>query len=166
VRRPRPTRVNLLRRALVVLIIAGSALFFTAARPAWACSCGTIDALESAEVAFTGVATDVDRPWTPGTVTGTFDVESIEKGTVGRQAELTTHSDGPACGYPFTEGHRYRVYANGGATNSCDGNQDLGFVVAPRPPAATAQWVFAGAVVIAAAAAAGYLWFRRRRRAR
>ena len=35
-RRPRPTPVTLLRRALVVLILAISALFFTAARPAWA----------------------------------------------------------------------------------------------------------------------------------
>jgi hypothetical protein len=152
-----------LRRALVVLILAVSALFFTAARPAWACSCAEVDALESAEVAFTGIATDVDRPWTPGTVTVTFDVESIEKGQVGRETELTTHSDSPACGYPFTEGHRYRVYARDGATNSCDGNEDLGLVAAPRPAAPTAQWIFAAAAGIAAAALAGYLWFRLRR---
>jgi hypothetical protein len=156
--------VTLLRRALVVLILAVSALFFTAARPAWACSCAEVDALENAEVAFTGIATKVDRPWTQGTVTVTFDVESIEKGQVGREAELTTHSDSPACGYAFTEGHRYRVYARDGATNLCDGNEDLGFAAAPRPAAATGQWIFAAAVVIAAAALAGYLWFRRRPR--
>jgi hypothetical protein len=158
--------VKLLRRVLVVLILAGSALAFTAARPAWACSCGdNPDPLESAEAAFTGIATDVDRPWsTGGTVTVTFEVESMAKGEVGRQAELTTSSQGPACGYEFVEGHRYRVYARDGATNSCDGNADLGFVRAPRSATRTVEWSVAGAVVIAAAAAAGYLWFRRHRR--
>jgi hypothetical protein len=159
--------VNLLRRTLVILILAGSALVFTAVRPAWACSCGSNDdPLGSSEMAFTGVATDVDRPWqTGGTVTVTFDVESAEKGEPGRTTEVTTSSEGPACGYEFIEGHRYRVYAQAGATNSCDGNADLGFVRAPRSAARTAEWIFAGAVVLAAAVGAGYLWFRYRRRA-
>jgi len=157
--------VNLLRRALVVLILAMSTLAFTAVRPAWACSCGVNDdPLSSAEVAFTGIATDVDRPLidiaTSTTVTVTFDVESADKGDVGRQTEVTTSSQGPACGYEFTEGHRYRVYANGGETNSCDGNQDLGFVAAPRSAVPTALWTTAAAVAVVALA--GYLWFHRR----
>jgi hypothetical protein len=158
--------VNLLRRALVVLILAGSALAFPAARPAWACSCANVDFLQVAEVAFTGVATDVDPdpPWRTGsTVTVTFEVESIEKGEPGRQVALTTSSEGASCGYEFTEGHRYRVFARDGATNLCDGNEDLGFVVAPRSAVPTALWTTAGAVVVAAAAVAGYLWVRRRR---
>jgi len=169
--------VNLLRRTLVILILAGSALAFIAVRPAWACSCGTgADPLESAEVAFTGVATDVDRPPATGgvvgpvTVTVTFAVESVEKGSAGAEVELTTSSEGASCGYEFTESHRYRVYARDGGTSLCDGNEDLGFVAAPRPDVPSARsdvpivlWMTTAAAAIAAAAAVGYLWLRRRR---
>jgi hypothetical protein len=162
--------VHLLRRTLVILILVGSALAFTAVRPAWACSCASnADPLESAEVAFTGIATDVDRPPAiggvvgPVTVTVAFDVESVEKGETGREVELTTSSEGASCGYEFTERHRYRVYARDGRTSLCDGNEDLGLVAAPQSAVPTVRWTTAGAALIVAAAAIGYLWLRRRR---
>ena len=101
--------MNALRRVLVVLLLAASALMITASRPAWACSCAQIDPLESAELAFTGVAASVRQPWLSDEVTVRFAVESVQKGSTGAEIALTTHSDGATCGYTFTEGHRYRV---------------------------------------------------------
>jgi hypothetical protein len=152
--------VTLLRRVLVVLVLAASALVAGTARPAWACSCAQVDALEAAELAFTGVATSVDRPWTPGDVEVTFAVESVRKGAAGERVELVTHSDEPTCGYGFTEGHRYEVFATGGRTGLCDGNVDLG--AAPPAQRVTGRWTTVA--VLAVLAAAGAVLIRRRRR--
>ena len=156
--------MNLLRRVLVVLVLAVSALTVAAVRPAWACSCGQIDPLESAEIAFTGVAASVDQAWTSDLVTVRFAVESVQKGSTGAQIELTTHSQGPACGYAFTEGHRYRVHTDGTETNSCDGNEDLGFVGVPPSGVPVARWAAVAAAVALIAAAGVLLYGRRRRR--
>ncbi len=154
--------MSLLRRVLVVLVLAASALTVAAARPAWACSCARIDPLESAELAFTGVATSVHKPWTSDEVTVRFAVESVRKGTAGDEVELTTHSQSPACGYPFTEGHRYRVYSNGTKTTSCDGNEDLGRTGVPASETPVAGWTVTAAGVALAATAFVFLYRRRR----
>ncbi len=154
--------MNLLRRVLVVLVLAVSALTVAAVRPAWACSCGQIDPLKSAEIAFTGVAASVDQPWTSDLVTVRFAVESVQKGSTGAQIELTTHSQGPACGYAFTEGHRYRVYSNGTKTTSCDGNEDLGRTGVPASETPVAGWTVTAAGVALAATAFVFLYRRRR----
>jgi len=154
--------VTLLRRALVVLVLAASGLMIAGGTPAWACSCAQIDPLESAEVAFTGVAASVRQPWLSDRVTVRFAVESVQKGTVDAEVELTTHSQGPACGYEFSEGHRYRVYADGTETTSCDGNEDLGFVGVPPSDTPIVRWAVAAAGV--ALAGAALVWLYRRRR--
>jgi hypothetical protein len=155
--------VNALRRVLVVLVLAASALMITASRPAWACSCAQIDPLESAELAFTGVAASVRQPWFSDEVTVRFSVESVQKGATDDEIELTTHSQSPACGYTFTEGHRYRVYADGTETTSCDGNEDLGFAGTPPAKTPVALWTATAAAVILTAAALVFLYRRRRR---
>ena len=158
--------MNALRRVLVVLVLAASALMITASRPAWACSCGQIDPLESAELAFTGVAASVRQPWLSDEVTVRFAVESVQKGSTDDEIALTTHSQGPACGYTFTEGHRYRVYTDGQETTSCDGNEDLGFASTPSgtPPGKkpVALWTATAAAVALAAASLVFLYRRRR----
>src|SRR3712207_5084302 len=110
------------------------------ARPAWACSCAQVNALEVAELAFTGVATSVDRPMMPGDVEVEFAVESVRKGAAGGRVELVTHSDSATCGYGFTEGHRYEVFAAGGRTGLCDGNVDLGAALEPPADRSTGPW--------------------------
>ena len=87
----------------------------------------------------------------------------MQKGTTGARIELTTHSQGPSCGYEFTEGHRYRVYTDGTETTSCDGNEDLGFVGVPPSGVPVARWA-AVAAAVALTAAAAVLLHRRRRR--
>ncbi len=154
--------MRLLRRVLVVLVLAASALVAGTARPAWACSCAQVDALEAAELAFTGVATSVDRPVMPGDVEVEFAVESVRKGAAGERVELVTHSDSATCGYGFTEGHRYEVFASGGRTGLCDGNVDLG--AAPEPPADRPTGLWTTVAVLAVTAAAGVVLLVRRRR--
>ncbi len=145
-----------------MLVLAASALTTAAAGPAWACSCGEIDPLESAEVAFTGVAASVRDPWLGDRVTVRFAVESVQKGAVDSEVEVTTHSQGPACGYRFTEGHRYRVYTDGAETTSCDGNEDLGFVGVPPSGTPVLRWAAAGGGVVLGAAVLLLLYRRRR----
>ncbi len=156
--------MTFLRRALVVLVLAAAALVTAAAPPAWACSCAEIDPLESAELAFTGVATSVHKPWTSDLVTIRFAVESVQKGKAGDEVELTTHSEGPTCGYPFIEGRRYRVYTNGTDTTSCDGNEDLGFAGVPPSPSENpvARWTATATGAVGAVALAVVLYRRRR----
>jgi hypothetical protein len=154
--------VHALRRILVVLVLAASALMITASRPAWACSCAQIDPLESAELAFTGVATSVRQPWFSDEVTVHFAVESVQKGATGDETELTTHSQGPACGYPFTEGHRYHVYTDGQETTSCDGNEDLGLAGTQTSKTPVALWTATAAAITLAAAALVFIYRRRR----
>ena len=160
--------MNALRRLLVVLVLAAATVLVAFTRPAWACSCAQINPLESAELAFTGVAVSVDRPWRSGDVEVRFAIETVQKGAAAEHVDLVTHSDSATCGYDFTEGHRYRVYVTDGRTTLCDGNEDLGLAETTTPtgtPTPTgppiALWtaVTAGLVLTAAA----ILLLRRRR---
>jgi hypothetical protein len=169
--------VTALRRILVVLILAATSLVFASARPAWACSCAAIDDhLDRAATAFVGVASEVDEAWSGREVKIRFDVEDMLKGDPAAEIELITDAEGAACGYEFTEGHRYRVYADRGVTGLCDGNEDLGVAAlpgttagpgpdtaAPEAELSTGLWTTAagGAAVVVAGLA--FLLLRRRR---
>lgn len=162
-----------LRRILIVLILAAASLAFASTRPAWACSCAAeIDHLDLASTAFVGVAAEVDE-WTGRKVTIRFDVEDMLKGDPAEEIELVTDAEGGACGYEFTEGHRYRVFADKGVTGLCDGNEDLGIAsppgdttlrradaAAPEADLSTGLWTSAAVVV---AAGLAFLLMRRRR---
>jgi hypothetical protein len=149
-----------LRRVLVLLLLV-LAPSPVAARPAWACSCAAdFDPLERAEVAFVGVADDVDPDWFGNEVEVSFAVESVLKGDAGESVTLVTMKDSASCGYGFVEGGRYRVYASGGETWSCDGNELLstGHGSGDR----TRMIFWGGTVFVLLAVAGGVTWLIRR----
>ncbi len=86
----------------------------------------------------------------------------MHKGSTGAEIELTTHSQGPACGYPFTEGHRYHVYTDGQETTSCDGNEDLGLAGTQTSKTPVTLWTATAAAITLAAAALVFIYRRRR----
>lgn len=129
--------MRIMRFALVlavVLVVAGRA------PGAWACSCappGSVNSFDRADVVFTGDVVSKHDPAKPGEVVSsgrmirwTFDVRSVQKGKTADPQVVESAADGASCGYSFTVGRRYKVYADrdGGAlrTNLCAGNQALG----------------------------------------
>jgi hypothetical protein len=140
----------MLRRLLAVLFLAAAGLVVLPTGPAWACSCGAPQ--YTGDLVVVGVAESVRKPWTSEDLQVRIRVESIERGSAGAQVEVHTAAQGTACGYEFVEGHRYRVYATGGNTSSCDGNADLGLVDHPAGGPPTAVWwsLGSGAVLVAA----------------
>jgi hypothetical protein len=149
-----------LRRVLVLLVLV-LAPIPVVARPAWACSCAVgFDPLERAEVAFVGVADEVDPDWFGNEVEVSFVVESVLKGDTGDSVMLVTKKDSASCGYEFVEGGRYRVYANGGETWSCDGNELLSTGHAADDRTRMIFW--GGTVFVLLAVAGGVTWLIRR----
>ena len=136
---------------------------------------------------FVGVVRDVDEPFrifggsSADPVTVEFEVSEVHKGDVPARMTLTTAMDGASCGYAFTEGSRYLVFAAdyglGLSTGLCSGNLDLavesnpfGTGTTPRPappsePGSGPIVVAAGAVVVVAVGALLVRRARSRRRA-
>jgi hypothetical protein len=107
-----------------------------APQAACACSCALSSKEEftaNADLIFVGVVTAIDKPFAMGgEVKVDFLVEDVDKGDSAGDITLTTASDGAACGYDFSVGHRFRVYAREGSTGLCSGNELLGS--APEVP--------------------------------
>ena len=108
------------RLTLTALVVLASTVFRVAA--ADACSCASsgppceatwaVDAVFSGRVRSIERVPDVPDGQFPAFLRITFDVE---QGFVNAQPGpivVTTPSSGAACGYDFTEGHRYLVYAS------------------------------------------------------
>ncbi|MFI7545519.1 hypothetical protein [Actinoplanes sp. NPDC049599] len=150
----------MLRRLLVIVVLALAGLVVAPTGPAWACSCGGPE--YTGDLVVVGVAESVHKPWSDDEVRVRLRVESVQRGDAGAEVELRTAADGPACGYTFHEGHRYLVYSTEGTTTTCDGNENLGLVDHPGegPPGALWWSLGAGAVVVAT-----LLLLRRRGRA-
>lgn len=152
--------MRLLRRLLVVLVLVATSLTVVSAGPAFACSCAVLDDhLDRADAAFVGVVTEVDEPAgrifsSADAVTVRFAVERVQKGAVGDDVELTTVAEQASCGYDFTEGHRYQVFATDGQTGLCAGNEELGIAATPRAaapqpdPFPTALWITVGGLLL------------------
>ncbi len=126
---------RLWRLAAVLMLTAFS--FLLAPQSACACSCalGTEDEFfENADFIFVGVVTAMDRPLVGGggQIKVDFVVEQIAKGEAAGQVTLTTESEGATCGYDFTVGQRFKVFAHNGSTGLCSGNKALG--AAPEVP--------------------------------
>jgi hypothetical protein len=128
---------RLIRLAAVLMLTAFS--FLLAPQSACACSCavGTEeDFVKYADLIFVGVVTGVDKPFGfgggGGDVKVDFVVEEIAKGDSAGKITLTTSSDSASCGFDFTVGNRFRVYAHGGSTGLCSGNRLVGS--APEVP--------------------------------
>lgn len=101
---------------------------------AWACSLSPYTPSEEqyfqeASSVFLGTAKEstlATGPWagvTTVVLVVTFDVEHVWKGVQGPVTQVTTARDATACGYPFSVGTRYLVFASGGGTSLAMGTR-------------------------------------------
>jgi hypothetical protein len=127
-------------RRYLILALIGLAIAL-GPQPALACSCAQSTNAqfgERASAVFTGTATARAGTF-PLSLTCarssmepvfvTFEVDSVFKGTVAKTATVATVLSGASCGYEFTVGKRYTVFANAGAdgrleTGLCRGNAE------------------------------------------
>lgn len=117
-------RVPKLSIPAVFAIVLAVGLALAAPQIAHACSCienpPPGEALEGADYVFTGTVTMI-RSTDPGPggqsfpkSTVKFDVQSVYKGNVGGKFSVETAQSSAACGFTFTEGETYLVYAYSG----------------------------------------------------
>lgn len=117
-----------LRSALVRLVAAAMlavALLPLSANTAWACLCDPVaprEAVRNAAAVFTGVARGRITPERLGFGERVeFTVETVYKGGVPSRWSVTIEAT--SCGYVFSDGERYTVFATAEArTNLCMGN--------------------------------------------
>ena len=148
------SRRNIATMALVLVLLVTLLLLATPA-PAYACSCAPPPSpsleRDRADAVFSGTALDVDTFALPLLdqsglpVRVTFEVNGVWKGDLSQRVVVRTARDEAACGYDFTVGKDYLVYARKGedglVTGLCDrttarGNaaEDLAALGAPEPP--------------------------------
>ncbi len=115
------------RTALVRLAVAAAlavALLPVSGNVAWACSCAVLapkEAVDNADAVFTGVARGRIAPERVGFEERVeFTVETVYKGEV--PSRWSVSIEATSCGYVFTDGLRYTVFAAAGRTNLCMGN--------------------------------------------
>lgn len=116
-------RTVAVRVGLVVVFVV--ALLPLSANTAWACLCDQLvprDAVRNAAAVFTGVARGRITPERLGFGERVeFTVETVYKGGVPNRWAVTVEAT--SCGYVFTDGERYTVFATIEArTNLCMGN--------------------------------------------
>ena len=114
------------------------AFLWLGAETASACSCAparsAADELERSTAVFSGKVVEIRSRKQSGNifrgVEVVFRVEKAWKGVKGRTVSVFTASHGAACGYGFTQGRTYLVYAYGAAdgwlsTNICSRTRRL-----------------------------------------
>lgn len=137
----------MMRRIAVVLALAVGCAALQGARPPAASACTCVSSTEQehfdrAAVVFAGRASAVDE--TDVGYSAAFVVEAVLKGEAGTNIRVATNRDSAGCGFRFTAGDRYEVFAVGGAgaltTSICSGTRR---VSRPsdvyRPPGVTAR---------------------------
>ncbi len=86
-----------------------------AVHPVWSCSCTEPTTFEGAfagsEAVFSGVVVGIHEIENSFLVRVEFDVVDCWKGDLSGQVALVTEADEASCGYPFTVGVSYLVYA-------------------------------------------------------
>jgi hypothetical protein len=126
---------------------------------AWACSCAVPRSgptasfyLSQATVVFEGTAVterNLSTPYPPGVMGSerhrwTFHVDRTMKGSASGSVDVLADTEGASCGYVFTAGKKYRVYAdqshregeNGALeTGSCSGNRVIPVAARTELPA-------------------------------
>lgn len=115
----------------VLLLTAGSLFALPSAACACSCALGSeAEYREHADLIFTGVVVDINEPLlrtsSAAPVEVTFAVEDVDKGVAVGRITLTTADSSASCGYDFTVGHRFTVYAKNGGTGLCSGNRAIG----------------------------------------
>jgi hypothetical protein len=138
---------RLSKATMAVVLVA--ATFLWGPSPARACSVTGPPPTEAqyvaaAEVVFEGTAVASRDPGGTGLqffVVWTFSVDTPIKGPVLLQQDVVTALSGASCGYPFTVGMRYRVYArqiDGVLTTGGPDGTRLAPLVAPTTTVTTA----------------------------
>jgi hypothetical protein len=128
--RPTPLLTGLVSMALLVVGLV--ALLPDCAS---ACTCAVLPgsqqeraerALAESTAVFTGQVVNISKAepagaWQPARATVSFRVSEVWKGPEQENLEVSTASEGSACGYPFSEGRKYLVYAEGRriSVNAC-----------------------------------------------
>lgn len=142
----RSSSVTLRLLALLALVAALVTVTSTAAH---ACKCAEMTpaaAVANAKAVFTGTATAA-RVTESGPVGAravyTFRADNVYKGTPAARYTVTTNVDSAACGYSFTKGTRYLVFATSGtgivpeaglSSGSCAGNRPVAPGTGPLRP--------------------------------
>ena len=108
--------------ALASVVLMGlSLLLLYPPKCAYACSCAPFSiqrAISSSDAVFSGEVVDLQKGtsairWFGTSDTATLRVSEVWKGTDQGTLEVSTPSQGSACGYAFKEGQEYLVYAYG-----------------------------------------------------
>ncbi|GIH94334.1 hypothetical protein ACFFMN_05645 [Planobispora siamensis] len=133
-------------RSLVAPLLLAAAVVVAVPGTACACSCVALEPaeqVENAETVFTGTVVAARR--IPGDRSGPtppivyrLRPDQVYKGAPAAEVEVATNPDGASCGYAFTVGSRYLVFARGGEsgmfatdpgvplhTSLCDGNRQV-----------------------------------------
>lgn len=135
---------------VAALAAVSTVIVVGATSSAWACSCivqTEQDQFERAEVVFTGTVVERDDSNSGQTMSSgdpvdyTVDVDATQKGSVGDPAVVRTARDDATCGFSFTVGRRYQIFAQRfeghWTTNICSGTHDLGqgaiVTASPKP---------------------------------
>ncbi|NQX47345.1 hypothetical protein HQN87_18595 [Paenibacillus tritici] len=113
-------------RGVMLMLLCALMVFITllTVRPqvTYACSCvmpaPPLEAMEKSAAIFEGTVVRIEEEVKPmqssmDPVSVTFQVGSRWKGEVGEQVTVTTALSDASCGFEFTEGERYMVYASG-----------------------------------------------------
>ncbi|MFC7640038.1 hypothetical protein ACFQX6_02555 [Streptosporangium lutulentum] len=110
-----------MRHRLLVILLLVTATLMIAPGTACACSCAPLSAEQVKESAavFTGTMTaarklDGDPLGPTPPVVYTFRADQVYKGKASAEFEVATNADEAACGYRFTAGSRYLVFASAG----------------------------------------------------
>jgi Tissue inhibitor of metalloproteinase len=122
-------------RALAAVAVALSGVAATAS-PCWACSCAEDTPkgyAKRADVVFTGRVVEVrgggsdDGTYGDDNLKVRFRVKKVYKGKAKRATTVRTNESSAACGYGFSEGKRYTVFAQKEdgklSTNLCSGTK-------------------------------------------
>jgi hypothetical protein len=116
--------IKSMRRRLLVLLLLVIVTLVIAPGTACACTCVSLqpaEQMKKSAAVFTGTVADIRRlkgdplgPTPP--VVYTFRADQVYKGEASAEFEVATNVDEAACGYRFTAGSRYLVFASAGGS--------------------------------------------------
>ncbi len=99
------------------IVVLASFSLVSIPNSAHACSClpvGTAEeSLETSSAVFSGQVMSIHEDESMAAKKVTFSVDTVWKGILGETIEVTTGMDSAGCGFEFTIGENYMVYASG-----------------------------------------------------
>ena len=116
--------------AITLALILCVVWLFGNASQAYACKCvvpgSPSEEMEKFDAVFAGKVLSIDHSFDPNAASFSpgdhttigFNVDTVWKGTVDKNIDLTTPPTGGSCGFAFVEGEEYIVYAYEGAEQS------------------------------------------------